>query len=117
MEDLTKSGHVGVRWQAQAEEHLTQVRALTSEAMMIATNRPHDEITPAVVRAQLATAHATAAAALLQANGLSDLEQALDRLQERFSDLLVEVEQVGDVKSTHVHTGKCGDQHKVEGTH
>jgi hypothetical protein len=67
--DLTKSHNVGVRWQAQMEAHLQNVRAFSNEAMLQGIDPDQ-----AASRSRLAQAHATAALALAVANGLSDLE-------------------------------------------
>jgi hypothetical protein len=64
MADLTKSSNVGVRWQAQMEEHLASVRGFSSEAALPGLSQE-----AALVRATLAQAHATAALALATALG------------------------------------------------
>lgn len=74
-EDLTRSSNVGVRWQAQMEEHLDNVRAFTREAVLPAIS-PEQALT----RAGLAQAHATAALTLAVANGLGDVEGVLARI-------------------------------------
>ena len=58
-EDLTKSPNVAVRWQAQMEQHLQQVRALSHEASLPGINPE-----TAAIRGILSQAHATAAQAL-----------------------------------------------------
>lgn len=68
-DDLTKSPNVGVRWQAQMEEHLSEMRGLANEAQLHGLDQK-----VAWVRASLAQAHATAALALATANSLGDLE-------------------------------------------
>jgi hypothetical protein len=75
--DLANSPIAGVRWQAQMEEHLATVRALTSEALLPGIAEPH-----LVLRAGLAQAHATAALALSVANTGGDLELALGKLSD-----------------------------------
>jgi hypothetical protein len=82
MEDLTHSPHVGVRWQAQMEEHLQGVRALTNEAMQMVLAPGVDRTHQWTVRVELAKANAVAAVALSLANGLGDLEGVLSRLEE-----------------------------------
>jgi hypothetical protein len=82
MEDLTQSGNVGVRWQAQMEEHLDRVRKFTMEACSVPGEAP-----AAMVRANLAQAHAVAALALSLANGLGDLEQPVGKIAESIEDI------------------------------
>jgi hypothetical protein len=84
LEDLTKSADVGVRWQAQMEEHLHEVRTLSAESMRL-LNLPgviQDERVKFNVRqrTELAKANASAALALAISNGVSDLESVLERL-------------------------------------
>lgn len=74
-DDLTTSGNVGVRWQAQMEQHLDDVRKLTNEALLHGIASEH-----VTARCHLANAHATAALALAVANGLGDTELALSKL-------------------------------------
>lgn len=71
-EQNLNSPSVAVRWQAQMEDHLSDVRALTTEAML-----PGIDPDQASFRAALANAAATAALALALANGLGDLETAV----------------------------------------
>lgn len=75
LEDLTNHPNVGVRWQAQMEEHLLSVRQLTHEAML-----PGLDPKQARFRAELARAHATCSMALAIANTGSDLELALTKI-------------------------------------
>jgi RES domain-containing protein len=82
MEDLTKSDNVGVRWQAQMEEHLHGVRALSHEAMQMVLVPGVDKAHQWNVRVELAKANAVAAVALALANGMGDLEGVLSRLEE-----------------------------------
>lgn len=63
-EDLTKSGHVNVRWQAQMEEHL--------EAIRQGTKIGGDPVK--------ACAHGLAAIALAVANTVGDLELPLSKM-------------------------------------
>lgn len=84
--DLTKSANVGVRWQAQMEEHLTSVRSFTTESV----NLPHDSGAK-IAQAMLAQAHATAALALAVANGLGDLEPIGDRIAGAIVDAGIDI--------------------------
>jgi hypothetical protein len=80
-EDLTRSADVGVRWQAQMEEHLHETRTLSAEAMRLLSSPGviQDERVKFSVRqrCELAKANATAALALAISNGVSDLEPVL----------------------------------------
>jgi hypothetical protein len=77
-EDLTQHSNVGVRWQAQMEEHLSSVRTLTSEAML-----PGIDPAQASFRAQLAQAHAASALALAVSNVGGDLELQTGAVAEK----------------------------------
>lgn len=80
-EQNLRSPHVGVRWQAEMEEHLESVRRLTSEALLEGIATEH-----VTNRCHLASAHATAAMALAIANTGSDIEQSLVALAERVGE-------------------------------
>jgi hypothetical protein len=80
MEDLTQSPHVSVRWQAQMEEHLKNVRALESEAMRMVLVPGVDKRHQWTVRVELAKANAVAALALSLANSAGDIEQQLSNI-------------------------------------
>jgi hypothetical protein len=95
-EDLTKHPNVGVRWQAQMEEHLREVRTLTSEAMRLAVTVPtvaQSEAfqTQLLLRAGLAQANAQAASALALANSLGDLEVQSFRHHQELGELAAKI--------------------------
>jgi hypothetical protein len=75
-EDLTQSGHTGIRWQAQMEKHLEAVRENAEQADSNLRTGGNREA--AAVWAQIAIANANAAQALAIANGLGDLESAIN---------------------------------------
>jgi len=75
-EDLTKSGHVGVRWQAQMEAHLEASRLMIDSATDALKGGGSREA--AAVWAALAGVNAQAAQALAIVNGLGDIESALN---------------------------------------
>jgi hypothetical protein len=83
----------GVRWQAQMEEHLHEVRTLTAESMRLSqvsgwadNERGRQNMR---VRVELAKANATAALTLAVANGLGDLEPLLRALAGTEEDTLL----------------------------
>lgn len=80
-EDLTQSPSVTVRWQAQMEQHLEDMRAFTREAVGLPSNS-EVAIHNAATRAALAQAHATAAVALAIANAVGDLELPLSTIAD-----------------------------------
>lgn len=72
-EDLTKSGHLNVRWQAQMEEHLKRVRELDK---VVGHGRADNRT------GEMATANAIAAVALAIANTVGDLELPLSKIAD-----------------------------------
>lgn len=82
-EDLTQSSHTGVRWQAQMELHLAQVRGI--EAALSEDNGAEMMKHPntrwyAACRTDMAVAHGLAAIALAIASSVGDLELPLSKI-------------------------------------
>lgn len=86
-EDLTQSGDVGVRWQAQMEEHLRDARGAAHEACLHGIDPQQ-----AMTRAAVAQAHASAALALAIANGLGDIEVTFTK---GFDQIIEAVQEAG----------------------
>lgn len=85
MNDLTNHSNVGVRWQAEMEDHLATVRERLHVISRITGLGVIETREIVALHASVANAAATAALALAVANAGGDIELALSKLKDELA--------------------------------